>query len=69
MKGWECIRDTGEGKPLKEKRSRCRKGQRKNEKFHNQSAVRTCCDGYMVTAMLIQQPYIDKYCFYPSLRD
>lgn len=60
QKSW--VREAGGGKPKKEK-SRCRKDQGKNEKFHNQSAVRTCCDGYFRTAMLIQQLFIDKYCF------
>lgn len=32
----------------------------------SQSAVRTCCDGYFRTAMLIQQLFIDKYCFWPA---
>lgn len=57
------MTEMGGGKPEKEEKSRCGKGQGKNEKFHNQSAVRTCCDGYTGTAVLIQQPPIDKYCF------
>lgn len=40
------MREMGGGKPEKEEKSRCGKGQGKNEKFHNQSAVRTCCGGY-----------------------
>lgn len=61
--GRAWMREMGGRKPEKEEKNRCRKGQGKNEKFHNQSAVRTCCDGYTGTAVLIQQPSIDKYGF------
>lgn len=57
------MREVAGGKPEKEEKSRCRRGQGKNDKFHNQSAVRTCCDDYLRIAMLIQQSFIDKYCF------
>lgn len=60
--GREWMREIEGGKAEKEK-SRRGNGQEENKKFHNQSAVRTCCDGYMGTAVLIQQPSIDKYCF------
>lgn len=33
------------------------------DKFHNQSAVRTCCDRYSRISMLMQRPFIDKHCF------
>lgn len=62
------MREMGGGEVQKEK-SRSGNGQGENKKFHNQSAVRTCCDGYMGTAVLIQQPSIDKYCYWQSPRD
>lgn len=57
------MTETGEGKAAQEEKNKCGKDERKNEEFHNRPAVQTCCNGYMGTAMLIQQPSIDKYCF------
>lgn len=56
------VREATQEKPEKEEKSTFRKGQGKN-KFHNQSAVRTCHDGYLRRSMLIQRPFMDKYCF------
>jgi len=55
------MSEMGGGRPEKEGKSRCGKGQGKNKEFHNQSAVRTCCDGDMDAVVLIQQSTTDSF--------